>query len=110
MNNENREEKKEKKQVGLTTKILFGLLFGAITGFVLNYAVPDSYFKNTIVINGILQLIGALFSGLWQYGDWRYEKVRKRWCQSIRLLYLYNGIGCYGSFNNSKCDQSRNRS
>ena len=52
MNNENREEKKEKKQVGLTTKILFGLLFGAITGFVLNYAVPDSYFKNTIVING----------------------------------------------------------
>lgn len=29
MNNENREEKKEKKQVGLTTKILFGLLFGA---------------------------------------------------------------------------------
>lgn len=66
MNNENREEKKEKKQVGLTTKILFGLLFGAITGFVLNYAVPDSYFKNTIVINGILQLIGQGFIRLMQ--------------------------------------------
>ena len=34
MNNENREEKEREKQVGLTTKILFGLLFGAITGFV----------------------------------------------------------------------------
>lgn len=53
--------KKEKKKLGATGKIFIGLIFGIIFGIVLNYLVPESSFKNDILINGILYVIGNGF-------------------------------------------------
>ena len=55
-----------KKELGLTTKILIALLAGAFVGVVLNYAVPHSAFVDTVVINGLLYLVGQGFIRLMQ--------------------------------------------
>lgn len=52
--------KKEKKQLGLTTKIFIALLLGAILGIVL-YNFPSSLIRDEIVINGILYVVGQGF-------------------------------------------------
>lgn len=56
----------EKKKLGLTTKIFIGLIAGAIFGILLNYIVPQSAFKEEIIINGILYVIGQGFIRLMQ--------------------------------------------
>lgn len=56
----------EKKKLGLTTKIFIGLIAGAIFGILLNYIVPQSTFKEDIIINGILYMIGQGFIRLMQ--------------------------------------------
>ena len=56
----------EKKKLGLTTKIFIGLIAGAIFGILLNYIVPQSTFKEDIIINGILYVIGQGFIRLMQ--------------------------------------------
>lgn len=43
-------DKKEKKKLGLTTQIFIALLTGALLGVILCYLVPDSSFKNTILV------------------------------------------------------------
>ena len=53
------------KKLGLTTKILIGLLTGAITGVIL-YFMPDSSFKEQYIINGVLALLGSGFIRLMQ--------------------------------------------
>lgn len=57
---------REKKAIGLSTKIFIALLLGAVAGIVINYFLPDSYFKDTILINGILYVIGNGFIRLMQ--------------------------------------------
>ena len=57
---------REKKALGLSTKIFIALLIGAVVGIAINYGLPDSYFKNTILINGILYVIGNGFIRLMQ--------------------------------------------
>lgn len=57
---------KEKKPVGLSTKIFIALLLGAVVGIAINYGLPDSYFKNTILIDGVLYVIGNGFIRLMQ--------------------------------------------
>lgn len=57
---------KEKKPIGLSTKIFIALLLGAVAGIAINYGLPDSYFKDTILINGILYVIGNGFIRLMQ--------------------------------------------
>lgn len=57
---------REKRAIGLSTKIFIALLLGAIAGIAVNYLLPDSYFKNTILINGILYVIGNGFIRLMQ--------------------------------------------
>lgn len=58
--------KKEKKKIGLTTKILFALLLGAITGFILNYYVPAGYVRDRFIIDGVFYVIGQGFIKLMQ--------------------------------------------
>lgn len=48
------------KKINLTTKIFIGLILGAIAGIIL-YNVPSNYVKDTILINGIFNIIGQGF-------------------------------------------------
>ncbi|MDD8049469.1 MAG: dicarboxylate/amino acid:cation symporter [Thomasclavelia sp.] len=61
---------KEKKKIGLTTKILCGLLFGAILGVCLNYLVPSKgdihLIVNDYVVDGLLYICGQGFIRLMQ--------------------------------------------
>jgi Na+/H+-dicarboxylate symporter len=59
-------KEQEKKTIGLSTKIFIALLLGAVAGIVINYGLPDSYFKDTILINGILYVVGNGFIRLMQ--------------------------------------------
>ncbi len=53
--------KKEKKKMGLTTKIFIGLIGGLILGVILNVAVPNCYFRDTILVDGIFYVVGNGF-------------------------------------------------
>lgn len=57
---------KKAKSPNLSTKILLALLFGAGFGLVLNYFIPAGYFRDTLLVNGILNLIGSGFVRLMQ--------------------------------------------
>lgn len=52
---------KEKKKIGLTTKIFISLILGAIFGIILCYMVPSSHIKDDIIVEGILYVIGQGF-------------------------------------------------
>ena len=76
------ETKKEKKKLGLSTKILISLLAGAITGVLIHYVMPDSSFKSDILINGILYVLGNGFirwcSVRWCAEVWQSE-IQRHW-------------------------------
>ncbi|MEE1085763.1 MAG: dicarboxylate/amino acid:cation symporter [Schaedlerella sp.] len=57
---------KEKKPLGLSTKIFIALLLGAVLGVIVNYCVPAGYFKDTVLINGVLYVVGNGFIRLMQ--------------------------------------------
>lgn len=48
------------KKLGLTTKVLIALLLGLLTGIIVFY-LPSGVFKDTILINGLFQLVGQIF-------------------------------------------------
>lgn len=52
---------KEKKKMGLTTKIFIGLICGLIVGIIFNVAVPHSYVRDTVFVEGIFYVIGQGF-------------------------------------------------
>ncbi|CVI65951.1 Proton glutamate symport protein [Clostridiales bacterium CHKCI001] len=52
---------KKKKKLGLTTTIFIALILGAFTGIALHSFIPVGYVRDTIIINGILDLIGSGF-------------------------------------------------
>lgn len=52
---------KEKKKIGLTTKIFIALLAGAAFGVILCYLVPSGHWKDDILVEGILYVIGQGF-------------------------------------------------
>ncbi len=52
---------KEKKKLGLTTKIFIALILGAIFGVVLCYLVPAGHWRDDILVEGILYVIGQGF-------------------------------------------------
>lgn len=51
----------KKQKLGLTTKIFIALLIGAVCGLILYYFVPSGYVKDTIIVNGVLNVIGSGF-------------------------------------------------
>lgn len=53
--------KKEKKKMGLTSKIFIGLIGGLILGVILNLWVPNSYFRDDILVDGIFYVVGNGF-------------------------------------------------
>ena len=57
---------KEKKKLGLSTKIFIALLLGAVFGFFINLALPSGVLKDDILINGILYVVGNGFIRLMQ--------------------------------------------
>lgn len=59
-------DKKEKKKLGLTSQIFLGLIIGAIFGIVLNYLVPKGFWRDDVLINGVLYVIGQGFIRLMQ--------------------------------------------
>ena len=60
------QKEKEKKKMGLSTQIFIALLLGAVSGVLIPYYMPDSSFKNDILMNGILYVIGNGFIRLMQ--------------------------------------------
>ena len=57
---------KEKKKMGLSTKIFVALLLGSIFGFAINLLLPSGVLKDDILINGILYIVGNGFIRLMQ--------------------------------------------
>ncbi len=60
------QKEKEKKKMGLSTQIFIALLLGAVSGVLIHYYMPDSSFKNDILMNGVLYVIGNGFIRLMQ--------------------------------------------
>lgn len=52
---------RKKKKLGLTTTIFIALLLGVITGISLHSFLPTGYIRDTVIINGVLDLIGSGF-------------------------------------------------
>lgn len=57
---------KTKKKLGLSTQIFISLLIGALFGVVIHYWVPSSYIKDTVIIEGVLYVVGQGFIRLMQ--------------------------------------------
>ena len=49
------------KDISLSNWILIGMILGLITGIFLNFFVPDSFFKNIILVDNVFYLGGSLF-------------------------------------------------
>jgi len=64
----NRKEttEKSKKKLGLSTQIFIALLAGALLGVVIHYWIPSSYIKDTVIVEGVLYVIGQGFIRLMQ--------------------------------------------
>ena len=62
----NEDEVPTKGKLGLTTKIFIGLIAGAIFGIILNLWVPAGNFRDAIIINGFLYVLGQGFIRLMQ--------------------------------------------
>ena len=59
-------EVKEKKKIGLTTKIFIALIAGAIVGIALNMFAADVDFVQNVLVNGIFYVVGQGFIRLMQ--------------------------------------------
>lgn len=57
---------KEQKKLGLSTKIFIALFLGSIFGLCINFYLPSGAFKDEILINGILYIVGNGFIRLMQ--------------------------------------------
>lgn len=58
--------RKSKKPLGLSSKIFIALLTGAAAGVLIHLFLPEGYFKDTVLINGILYIMGNGFIRLMQ--------------------------------------------
>lgn len=56
----------EKKKMSLSSKIFISLIGGAVLGVLIHYFMPSGYIKDTIIINGILHVVGQGFIRLMQ--------------------------------------------
>lgn len=56
----------KKKKLGLTTQIFIGLFLGLFVGIIFNLFIPSSYIKDTIIVNGVFDVLGQGFIRLMQ--------------------------------------------
>jgi Na+/H+-dicarboxylate symporter len=59
-------KKNERKSLGLSTWIFIALLGGALIGVLIHYYVPSGYVRDTIIIEGVLYVLGQGFIRLMQ--------------------------------------------
>lgn len=57
---------KKTTKMSLSTRIFLALLSGVVFGLILNFFLPDGYIKDTLLIDGILYVIGNGFIRLMQ--------------------------------------------
>ena len=57
---------KTKKKIGLSTQIFIAPLIGALFGVVIHYWIPSSYIKDTVIVEGVLYVVGQGFIRLMQ--------------------------------------------
>ena len=58
---------KNKKGIGLTTRIFISLIIGCIVGLILHYNLPEgNYVRDTVLMNGIFNVVGQGFLRLMQ--------------------------------------------
>lgn len=57
---------KTKKKLGLSTQIFIALLIGALFGVAIHYWIPSNYIKDTVIVEGVLYVIGQGFIRLMQ--------------------------------------------
>ena len=57
---------KTKKKIGRSTQIFIALLIGALFGVVIHYWIPSSYIKDTVIVEGVLYVVGQGFIRLMQ--------------------------------------------
>ena len=57
---------KTKKKIGLSTQIFIALLIGALFGVVIHYWIPSSYIQDTVIVEGVLYVVGQGFIRLMQ--------------------------------------------
>ena len=50
--------KKERKPMGLSTKIFVALIVGALLGVGIHYFMPAGYLRDTIIIEGVFYVVG----------------------------------------------------
>ena len=58
--------KSQKKGMGLSTKIFLALFFGAVFGVLLHYFVPEGIFRDDVLVDGVLYVLGNAFIRLMQ--------------------------------------------
>ena len=58
--------KKERKPMGLSTKIFVALIVGALLGVGIHYFMPSGYLRDTIIIEGVFYVVGQGFIRLMQ--------------------------------------------
>ena len=58
--------KKERKPIGLSTKIFMALIVGALLGVGIHYFMPSGYLRDTIIIEGVFYVVGQGFIRLMQ--------------------------------------------
>lgn len=56
----------KKKKAGLSTQIFIALITGAVMGVLIHYYMPAGYIKDTVIINGVLYILGQGFIRLMQ--------------------------------------------
>ena len=58
---QDKQEKKDQKPMGLSTKIFIALIVGALLGVAIHYYAPPGYVRDTIIIEGLLYIVGQGF-------------------------------------------------
>lgn len=58
--------KEKKKKMALSVKIFIALIAGALLGVAIHYFVPEGYIRDTVIINGVLYVLGQGFIRLMQ--------------------------------------------
>ena len=51
----------ERKKMSLTVKVILGLVFGLITGVIINNFFAKNAFVDTWLVNGLFHMVGQMF-------------------------------------------------